>query len=162
MASSDSIKRERKGNFSDGELSCLMVEHYAQHAAILQCKLSKAVTNKRKQQIWEGIATEVNARGADRRTVAELRKKVGRNEKRQSAHFVRKTQSENRGSGGKKIPEPWFLTYVLDVLGVNTALVDGIAGKDAKLNKNPKLNWIEFTPPNHSPVHPSMASSNFF
>ena len=25
--------------------------------------------------------------------------------------------------------EPWFLIYVLDVLGVNTALVDGIAGK---------------------------------
>ena len=87
MATSDSVKRERKGNFSDGELSCL-VEHYAQHAAILQCKLINAVTNKRKQQIWKGIGTEVNGRRTE--------KKMGRNEKRQSAHLIRKTQSERK------------------------------------------------------------------
>ena len=58
---SDSVKRVRNGNFSDAELSCL-VEHYAQHAAILRCKLTNAVTNKRKKQIWDDIATEVNAR----------------------------------------------------------------------------------------------------
>ena len=130
-----SIKRERKGNFSDGELSCL-VEHYSQHAAILQCKLSNAVTNKRKQQIWEGIATEVNARGADRRTVAELKKKWA--EMKSASLRILSERRNPKTGGGKKIPEPWFLTYVLDVLGVNTALVDGIAGKDAKLNKNPK------------------------
>ena len=93
MASSDSIKRERKGNFSDGELS--LVEHYAQHAAILQSKLSNAVTNKRKQQIWEGIATAVNARGTDRRTVAELKKKWA---EMKSASLRILSERRNRGS----------------------------------------------------------------
>ena len=81
----DSVRRESKSNFSDIELSC-MVENYVQHAAILQCKLSNVVTNKRKKQIWDDIATEVNAGGTDRCIVAEL-KKMGRDEKHQSVNY---------------------------------------------------------------------------
>ena len=133
MASaSDSVKRERKGNFSDAELSCL-VENYAQHAAILQCKLTNAVTNKRKKEIWDGIATEVNARGADRRTVSELKKKWA--EMKSASLRILYERRNPKTGGGKKMPEPWFLTYVLDVLGDDTVLVDGIAGKGAKLKQ---------------------------
>ena len=91
---------------------------------------------KRKQQIWEGIATEENALGADRRTVAELNKNWA--EMKSASLRILSERRNPKTGGGKKIPEPWFLTYVLDVLGVNTALVDGIAGKGAKLNKNQK------------------------
>ena len=31
--------------------------------------------------------------------------------------------------GGKKEKEPWFVDLVLDVLGVDTALIEGIVGK---------------------------------
>ena len=31
--------------------------------------------------------------------------------------------------GGKKGKEPWFVDLVLDVLGVDTALIEGIVGK---------------------------------
>ncbi|KAI0227704.1 hypothetical protein LSAT2_021805, partial [Lamellibrachia satsuma] len=30
--------------------------------------------------------------------------------------------------GGKKEKEPWYVSLVLDILGVDTALVDGIVG----------------------------------
>ena len=68
-------KRERKTNFNDDELSCLLEEN-AQHASVLQCKLSNNVTNLReKKQMWDEIAMKVNSRGNERRTVAELKKK---------------------------------------------------------------------------------------
>ena len=31
--------------------------------------------------------------------------------------------------GGKKDKEPWYVSLVLDILGVDTTLVDGIVGK---------------------------------
>ena len=40
-----------------------------------------------------------------------------------SARYYPKT------GGGKKEKEPWFVDLVLDVLGVDTALVEGIVGK---------------------------------
>ena len=44
----DAVKRERKSNFIDTELSCLL-EQYSQHATILQCKLRNNATNLRKK-----------------------------------------------------------------------------------------------------------------
>ena len=91
--------------------------HYAQHADILQCRLTNAVTNKKKKQIWNDIATEVNARGTDRRIVAKLKKNGQKYDPVCAFYTNDKIQKQ-------KMPEPWLLTYVLDVLGVNTVFVD--------------------------------------
>ena len=120
------VKRERKTNFNDDELSCLLEED-AQHASVLQCKLSNNVTNLRKKQMWDEIAMKVNSRGNERRTVAELKKKSA--EMKSASLRIISARRYPKTGGGKKEKEPWYVSLVLDILGVDTALVEGIVGK---------------------------------
>jgi formylmethanofuran dehydrogenase subunit E-like metal-binding protein len=73
--------RERKANFSDEEVSSLL-EEFGENASVLRSRLTNSVTNKRKKQIWEAVCAKVNSRGTERRTIAELKKEMGGDEKR--------------------------------------------------------------------------------
>ena len=119
-------KREGKANFSDEELSSLL-EEFGENASVLQSKLTNSVTNKRKKQIWEAICAKVNSRGAERRTIAELKKKWA--EMKSVSLRIISARRYPKTGGGKKEKEPWFVDLVLDVLGVDTALIEGIVGK---------------------------------
>ena len=122
----DVVKRERKTNFSDSEISCLL-DNYAVHATTLQSKLSTTITNSKKKQLWDAIAREVNSRGSDQRTVAELKKKWA--EMKSACLRIISARRNPKTGGGKKDKEPWYVNVILDILGEDTALVEGIASK---------------------------------
>ena len=86
------------------------------------------VTNLReKKQIWDEIATKVNSRGNERRTVAELKKKWA--EMKSTSLRIVSARRYPKTGGGKKEKEPCYVSLVLDILGVDTTLVEGIVGK---------------------------------
>ena len=107
-------------------MSCLLKE-FCENASVLQSRLTNSVTNKRKKHIWEAICAKVNSRGTERRTIAELKKKWAEMES-VSLRIISARRYPKTG-GGKKEKEPWFVDLVLDVLGVDIALVECIVGK---------------------------------
>ena len=70
---------------------------------------------------------KVNSRGAEQRTIAELKKKWA--EMKSVSLRIISARRYPKTGGGKKEKEPWFVDLVLDVLGVDTALIEGIVGK---------------------------------
>ena len=52
---------------------------------------------EKKNRFGDEIVTKVNSRGNERRTVAELKKKVGEDEERQPPHHLRSSLSQDRG-----------------------------------------------------------------
>ena len=73
------------------------------------------------------MCAKVNSRGTERRTIAELKKKWA--EMKSVSLRIISARHYPKTGGGKKEKEPWFVDLVLDVLGVDTALVEGIVGK---------------------------------
>ena len=133
-ASSETVKRDRKSNYNDTELSCL-IDQYSQHANTLQSKHGGSATNREKSLIWDAITTEVNLRsGSDLRTVAELKKKWTE----MKATCIRLMAARRtatgtcKAEGGQRSREPWYVDYVLDIVGVDTAMIEsvGTGGKD--------------------------------
>ena len=55
------LRETTQGSVTSG---IMKLNHYAQHADILQCRLTNAVTNKKKKQIWDDIAMLVAPIGA--------------------------------------------------------------------------------------------------
>ena len=80
-----------------------------------------------KKQISDEIATKVNSHGNERRTVAELKNKSA--EMKSASLRIISARRYPKTGGGKKEKEPWYVSLVLDILGVDTALVHGIVGK---------------------------------
>ena len=70
---------------------------------------------------------KVNSRGTERRTIAEPKKKW--TEIKSVSLRIISARRYPKTGGGKKEKESWFVDLVLDVLGVDTALVEGIVGK---------------------------------
>jgi len=71
------------------------------------------------------MCAKVNSRGTERRTIAELKKKWAE----MKSVSLRIISARHNPKTGKKEKEPWFVDLDLDVLGVDTALVEGIVGK---------------------------------
>lgn len=126
-ACSVSVKRERKPNFSDREVTVLL-ELYQQHCHLLQSKFSSVVTQKRKTGIWEDIATGVSACGVAARAAGDVRKKWI--DIKRAALKANSASKRPQTGGGPPPPRPWFVDNVLDVLGEETSLVDGIEGRN--------------------------------
>ena len=68
----DDVKaRKRKPNFSVSEIFAT-TENVQKNIDILQSKLTNAITNKKKNELWEDTTKAVNAVGRDNRSVQEV------------------------------------------------------------------------------------------
>ncbi|XP_041356199.1 myb-related transcription factor, partner of profilin-like isoform X2 [Gigantopelta aegis] len=67
-------KRVKKSNYTHSELEILTDEVMSNHS-VLFSSFSSTVTNKRKIDIWDGIAEKMNANTAGGRNGVEVRKK---------------------------------------------------------------------------------------
>ena len=119
-------KRERKANFSDEEVKVLL-ELYQQHFHILNSKFSSAVTQKKKTAVWADIATAVSSSGHAVRTMMDVRKKWV--DLKRAALKANSEATRPQTGGGPKPERPWFTALILDILGQDSCLVSGIAGK---------------------------------
>ena len=90
------VYRERKTNFNDDELSCLLEEN-AQHASVLQCKLSNNVTNLRKKPDLGRNSHESEFAWQRTAHCGRIEKKVGGDEERQPSHHLRSSLPQDRG-----------------------------------------------------------------
>ena len=66
------VKRTKKPNFSDSETGKLLQE-MCMERDVLTAKFQNAVTLKKKERAWEGIAERVNVVGCNNRTVAQVK-----------------------------------------------------------------------------------------
>ena len=72
MAEKD--KRNRKKNFSHDEIMILL-EGYKENQSILESKFNSCVTNRKKNDAWNKILNEINAKGCQEREIKEIKKK---------------------------------------------------------------------------------------
>lgn len=66
--------RKRKQNFSLYEIE-IITDNVKKNLDLIQSKFTNAVTNKKKQMLWEEITQAVNAVGTAKRTVTEVKDK---------------------------------------------------------------------------------------
>lgn len=114
------IKQTRKGNFSESELRTL-VSQFAQNKTLLQSKYSSTVTNQKKAKVWGNITTALNATGTVPRTVDNVKKKW-LELKRNGVTFSSARKRPKTG-GGPPPEEPWYVEYVLDIVGEKSAIL---------------------------------------
>lgn len=118
----EKTKRERKANFTEAELRCL-IEQYAANATVLQSKLNNSVTIKRKNFIWNQIADTINACGSGTaRDSNELKKKW--TDLKSTSIKIWSQRKHPKVGGVKKDTDPWYVDYILDILGSSTALLE--------------------------------------
>ena len=70
---------------------------------------------------------KVNSRGNERHTVAELKKTWA--EMKSVSLCIISNRRYPKTRGGKKEKGPCYVSLVLDILGIDTALIEGILGK---------------------------------
>ena len=126
MDSQPSAKRERKANFSDVEVRVLL-DVYRQHQVRLNAKFSSVITHRLKTSLWLEVALAVSACGHSTRSVTDVRKKW--TDLKRAALKASGEAKRPKTGGGPKVEPPWFTETVLDVLGDDTTLVNGIDGE---------------------------------
>jgi hypothetical protein len=122
----ESSSRQRTSNFTEGEVRCLL-ELVKERAQSLFSKLNNTLTVKTKQKLWEEITNRVNARGTTHRPIQKIKKKWS--DLRLTAIRLR-GKLKNPPTGGGPLPDiPWWHDMVLDILGEESCLLEGIKGK---------------------------------
>ncbi len=96
--------KKRKQNFTSAECS-LLVDLVEKNLGTLRGQFSSTITNAKKQQLWETIASKINSLGYEKRTPAEVREKW-----RNMAQVAKKTNSgllkSQRKTGGGPAEKP--------------------------------------------------------
>jgi len=119
-----SKKRDRKANFSDVELRCLL-EGICVEKEIINCQLQGALTARRKKEAWERIQVQVNAVSAGAvRSVDELKTKW----KQLKTNVLKEQTYQGKTGGGGPMKETPFKDVILTILGDRSEVVHGING----------------------------------
>ena len=124
--------RKRKHNFSVYEIE-VITDNVKKNLDLIQSKLTNAVTNKKKQMLWEEITQAVNAVGTAKRTVTEVKdkwKNLHSIDKKEFAEFKRETKI----TGGGRAPKSPSVTSkeIIEVLE-DTPAFSGLIGFETGL-----------------------------
>lgn len=117
-------KRERKANFSDEEVRCLL-EGIGEDKEILNCQLQSTVTARRKKETWDRVTMKVNSvsRGAAR-SVDDVKQKW----KQLKSAVLRAQADQKKTGGGVPVKDTPFKELVLYIIGDGSDSVSGIEG----------------------------------
>ena len=117
-------KRDRKANFTDVEVRCLL-EALGEEKEIINSQLQGAMTARRKREAWERILTKVNAVSTRAsRTLEEVKRKW----KDLKAAVLKEQASQKKTGGGGPPKETPFKELILFILGDRSDAVFGIEG----------------------------------
>jgi molecular chaperone DnaK (HSP70) len=100
----DAKRKQRKQNFSVSEIAVL-TEKVEENISIIQSKFTNAVTNKRKNLIWDVITASVNSVGVDNRTVQEVKDKW-KNLQSTAKKVFSGFRKQTKKTGGGPAPKP--------------------------------------------------------
>ena len=116
-------KRERKANFSDGEIRYLL-EGILSHKDIIQSKLQNSVTVHHKKEAWARITAAVNACSSGVVRTAKYCQKKFKDLK--TAVLKAKADQKKTGGGGP-VKQSIYADIILAIIG-DSSVVDGIEG----------------------------------
>jgi len=117
-------KRDRKPNFSDEEVKCLL-EGITEEKEIIHSRLQTSVTVRKKKEAWGRIVGKVNAGGNAHRTEEDCRKKW----RDLKAATIRDQADQRRTGGGAPAKGTPFKELVLGIIGDDgNAIIHGIEG----------------------------------
>ncbi|XP_028415791.1 uncharacterized protein LOC114539364 [Dendronephthya gigantea] len=99
----DKQRKKRKLNFTLSEVNILL-NKVEDNLEVIQSKLTNAITNKRKNTVWDAITREINAAGVANRTVNEVKEKWKKltSGAKKSFALIKKQQ---QGTGGGPPPK---------------------------------------------------------
>ena len=132
---SEAKERKQKPNFSVYKIG-VITENVKKHLDTIQSKLTKNVTNKKKQEIWEDITRAVNAVRTTNRTVSEAKdkwKNLHSTAKKAFSEFKR----ELKKTGGGPPPKPPSVSSkeIIDVFE-DTPGFSGLKGFETGMQTN--------------------------
>ena len=99
-------KRARAPDYSEEEIAIIR-NCFVRHNAVLSAKHSNDITQKKKDSIYDGIVTEVNAVGVAERSLSSIKDKwqtLKKNVKDKVASSVRIKRREREKTGGGENP----------------------------------------------------------
>ncbi|XP_028419250.1 fibrinogen silencer-binding protein-like [Dendronephthya gigantea] len=99
----DKQRKKRKLNFTLSEVNILL-NKVEDNLEVIQSKLTNAITNKRKNAVWDAITRDINAAGVANRTVNEVKEKWKKltSGAKKSFALIKKQQ---QGTGGGPPPK---------------------------------------------------------
>ena len=98
-------KKIQKAKFSASEVS-LLTEKVEENLPVLQSKLTNAVTNAKKIEIWAKITLSINALGVENRTVQEVQNKWKNLTTLATREFAVLQKETNKTGGGPAPKRP--------------------------------------------------------
>ena len=124
MYTAPSAKRERKANFSDREVKCLLEGIAVERDAILS-KLSNSLTVRKKKDAWGRVLTMVNSCGVCLRVEEDLKKKW----KDLKSGALREEGDQKKTGGGGPAKETPYKELIFTIIGDRSDMVSGIEGR---------------------------------
>ena len=125
MEGAGASKRERKANFSDDEIRCLL-EGIGEEREPILSKLCNSVTLRTKKEAWGRVLRAVNACSKDGvRTEDDLKKKW----KDLKSGALREQADQKKTGGGGPMKEVPFKDLIFFILGDRSDAVSGIEGR---------------------------------
>lgn len=124
MDGAGASKRERKANYNDDEIRCLLEAIGEEREAILS-KLCNSVTLRTKKEAWGRVVRAVNGISKDGvRTEDDLKKKW----KDLKSGALREQADQKKTGGGGPMKEVPFKDLIFFILGDRSEAVSGIEG----------------------------------
>lgn len=149
------VKKERKANFSDEEVRCLL-QAIAVDRDVILCKLGSSLTAKNKKEAWKRVLKAVNGCGVCLRMEDEVRKKF-----KDLKSAALKAQADGMKTGGGAPKEVPYKDIIFTIIGDRSDVAAGIDGNNNSASRSSThladTNWAnpfsmqcEIT--NHSPT----------
>ena len=115
---------KRASNWKDNETFALLGEIALVHETLF-ARLNNSITLAQKQRLWVSIVIRVNAIGGQKRDVKSCKKRW----RDLKFMYLHNQRHAGQTGGGKPAPTTPYDEIIGHILGENTSLVSGIAGR---------------------------------
>ncbi|CAC5393100.1 unnamed protein product [Mytilus coruscus] len=130
----DAEKKKRSSNWDSSEIS-LLRQLVEKNLVTIRSKLSNALTNKVKNEVWRNITTEINSLGLHCRSVAEVKVKwqnMQSNAKKTYADV--KKHARQTGGGPPATPVDQESQHIIEMMK-DTASFVGLTGEESPVDE---------------------------
>ena len=125
--SGEKQRKKRKLNFILTEID-LLTSKVQENLDVLQSKLTNAITNQRKNKIWDNINNEINAIGVANRTASEIKEKCKNLTSFAKKTFANVNRQMRKTGGGPPPKEPTAVQERIIKIFEDTPLFTGLDG----------------------------------
>ena len=125
--SGEKQRKKRKLNFILTEID-LLTSKVQKNLDVLQSKLTNAITNQKKNKIWDNINNEINAIGVANRTASEIKEKCKNLTSSAKKTFAHVNRQMRKTGGGPPPKEPTAVQERIIKIFEDTPLFTGLDG----------------------------------